>query len=139
MEMPTKPRYLTKSRFKTGCECPTKLFYSGKKEYGNTKDDNSFLKSLAEGGFQVGELAKLYYPGGTEVDTLDYNEAIARTTALMAKENVVIYEGAFQFDKYFVRVDVINKVGSNVELIEVKAKSVDVGNLSFFKISFFGF
>ncbi len=58
-----KPKYLTKSRFKLGRECPVKLYYTGKKEYPSTNDDNDFLASLAEGGFQVGELAKLLYPG----------------------------------------------------------------------------
>ena len=51
-------RYLTKSRFKLAIECPTKLYYTGKKEYANNILDNPFLEALAEGGFQVGELAK---------------------------------------------------------------------------------
>lgn len=43
-------RYLTKSRFKLAMECPTKLFYTGKdNEYKNTKGDDEFLESLAEG------------------------------------------------------------------------------------------
>ena len=66
---PKKPRYLTKSRFKIAQECPTKLAYTGKPGYGNTKNDDPFLRALAEGGFQVGALAKLYIPGGTEVET----------------------------------------------------------------------
>ena len=52
------PRYLTKSRFVMAMECPTKLFYTGKKEYKNQDNDDPFLESLAEGGFQVGALAR---------------------------------------------------------------------------------
>ena len=55
---------LTKSKFKLATECPTKLFYTGKQEYANTSLENPFLEALAEGGFQVGELAKQYLPGG---------------------------------------------------------------------------
>ena len=33
------PRYLTKSKFLSAVECPTKLFYLGKKEYKNTKNE----------------------------------------------------------------------------------------------------
>jgi hypothetical protein len=47
-------RYLSKSRFKVALECPRKLAYVGNKAYVNTKQHNDFLKSLAEGGFQVG-------------------------------------------------------------------------------------
>ena len=54
-------RYLTKSRFKQALECSTKLFYNKKVEYANLSNEDSFLQSLAEGGFQVGELAKFYF------------------------------------------------------------------------------
>ncbi len=43
-------RYLTKSRFKSATECPTKLFYANKiHEYANSMSDNAFLESLADG------------------------------------------------------------------------------------------
>jgi|LakMenEpi03Aug12_release.lakeMendotaPanAssembly.Ray.scaffolds.fasta_scaffold4676496_1 hypothetical protein len=38
-------------------ECPAKLFYTGKETiYANQKNDDPFLKALAQGGFQVEEL-----------------------------------------------------------------------------------
>ena len=53
------PRYLSKSRFKQGMECPTKLFYTNKKNiYADSSAENAFLMALAEVSFQVGELAK---------------------------------------------------------------------------------
>lgn len=118
-------RYLTKSRFKVGYECPTKLFYLDDKSYGSTKADNSFLEALAEGGFQVGELAKLYHPGGTEITALDKEEAARQTAELLKQKNVTIYEAAIKFENMFVKVDVLIKTGNSVELIEVKAKSYD--------------
>lgn len=120
------PRYLTKSRFKTALECPTKLFYTGKgKEYANAMSEDTFLQALAEGGFQVGELAKIMYPGGVEV-TVDGHEAQEQeTTRLLQQENVTIFEAAIRFEDLFIRVDAIRKRGSSVELIEVKAKSFD--------------
>ena len=55
-------RLLTKSRFKQALECPNKLYYTKKKEYGNLKQEDPFLEALAQGGFQVEELARLEYP-----------------------------------------------------------------------------
>ena len=52
-------RYLTKSKFKLGLECPTKLYYVGKKQYPNQKQSDPFLTQLANGGFQVEALARL--------------------------------------------------------------------------------
>ncbi|MBU1245348.1 DUF2779 domain-containing protein [Myxococcota bacterium] len=119
------PRYLTKSRFKLGRECPTKLFYTKKKEYPDTKLDDSFLAALAEGGFQVGELAKYYHPGGHDITSLDYEEAEKQTNELLQQEKVIIYEPAIRFGNLFIRIDVLVKDGKHLELIEVKAKSFD--------------
>jgi hypothetical protein len=80
----TRPRYLTKSRFKLATECPTKLFYTGKRsEYADQSLDDPFLRELAKGGFQVGELAKLYFAGGHSIDELDYETALKKTNELL--------------------------------------------------------
>jgi len=121
--MRQKPFYLTKSRFKSALECPTKLFYTGKDDYANTMDEDEFLMALAEGGFQVGELAKYYHPGGHDITSLSYKESLAETNALLNQENVIIYEPAIQFEDFFIRVDVLVKTGNKIDLIEVKAKS----------------
>ena len=86
------PRYLTKSRYKKALECPTKLYFLDKHNiYANSKLDDPFLEALANGGFQVGSLAKCYYPHGIEVSSMDYDEAVAQTTELLKQENVVIF------------------------------------------------
>lgn len=125
------PRYLTKSRFKLGLECPTKLYYTKKKEYLDSKMDDAFLAALAEGGFQVGELAKCNHPGGHDITTLDYEEAERQTNELLKQDKVIIYEPAIKFNNLFIRIDVLVKNGNHFELIEVKAKSFDPREDSF--------
>lgn len=118
------PRYLTKSRLKLGMECPAKLFYTQKESvYANEKLENPFLAALAEGGFQVGELAKAYFPGGKMIDTLDYSEALAQTNELLQQTDGVIFEAAVRWENLFIRADILVKKGSRLDLIEVKAKS----------------
>lgn len=120
-----RPRYLTKSRFKLAVECPTKLYYTGKPEFLDTAQDDSFLAALAEGGHQVGALACLMIPGGTLVDDPTHAEQLARTQALLQQDAVVIYEAALAAGDLFIRVDILRKRGREIELIEVKAKSYD--------------
>jgi hypothetical protein len=63
-------RPLTKSRFKLAAECPTKLFYTGKPRlYQYLKQEDCFLAMLAVEGYQVGELAKCFYPHGVEISS----------------------------------------------------------------------
>jgi hypothetical protein len=121
-----QPRYLTKSRFKLAVECPTKLFYTGKpKLYADTRQEDSFLQMLAEGGYQVGELAKCLYPDGIEVTETEHKAALERTASLLQREQVVVFEAAVAFEDFFVRIDILIKNGDHYELIEVKAKSYD--------------
>ena len=116
-------RYLTKSRFKLAHECTAKLFYTGKKEYADQKVEDSFLEALADGGFQVGALAKCYYPDGVEIEASKNEDALVETNKLLEKDKVVIFEAAFRYQNLFCRVDILVKDGRRVELIEVKAKS----------------
>ena len=108
-------------------ECPSKLYYTGKSNYVDKKLDDVFLESLAKGGFQVGELAKLYFPGGSNIDDLDHDIALDKTKALLQNENIIIYEAAFLYNNLFIRVDILKKSGNNIHLIEVKAKSYRSG------------
>ena len=76
--------YLTKSRFKIGMSCPTKLYYnSHPDDYDNNDDGNEFMKALAKGGLQAGELAKLYYPGGVEINGVTKEKQLEQTNAAL--------------------------------------------------------
>ncbi len=130
----SQPRYLTKSRFKLGRQCPTKLYYVGKPDiYANNSFDDPFLRQLAIGGFQVGELARHYFPGGEHVLTQNYKTAVEITDDLLRRDQVVIYEAAFQHGDLFIRADILVKDGDNIHLIEVKAKSCDFEDESGFR------
>ena len=74
--------------------CPTKLFYIANDEYANQSVEDSFLAALADGGFQVGELAKQYFPEGINIKTLDVIKSLEKTKELLKKENVIIFEAA---------------------------------------------
>lgn len=126
-------RYLTKSRFKLGRECPTKLYYTNKKkEYADNKLDDPFLEALAEGGFQVGALAKCYYPEGIDLqDYIGYDEPLRVTEEYLQRDSVTLFEAAFAHDNLLIRADIVVKKGMNIELIEVKSKSYSSEDVDF--------
>ena len=110
------PRYLTKSRFKLGLECVTKLYYTGKKdEYADQKIDDKFLLALAEGGYQVGNLSLFEFSDNPNddnvvIETLDYENSLLITNHKLSKEGrVVIAEAAFKYNNLFIRADIIVK------------------------------
>lgn len=119
--------YLTKSKFKLAAECPTKLYYNEHPEYANQKSGDEFLMALAEGGYQVAELAKCYYREQNPVDLkyLPNEAALRKTNELLSKDNIVIFEAAIKYKNLFVRVDILVKQNNSIRLIEVKSKSID--------------
>ncbi len=120
-----KKKLFTKSRYKTGKDCPVKLYYSMQPQYYNKNKDDKFLQALSEGGYQVGELAKVYFPGGIDVNDTTYAESLEKTNQLLKKEKVTIFEAAIRWQNYFIRVDILQKNGDKLEIIEVKSKAYD--------------
>lgn len=121
-------KYLDKSKFVLVMECPTKLYYASNPEYANTKANDDFLQALAEGGFQVAELAKCYYRDQNPVDLKDYDStaALAKTNELLQQDEVVIFEAAVQYENLFLRADILVKKGNSLRIVEVKSKSIDL-------------
>ena len=122
---------LTKSLFTTSLGCPRKLYYATHKElYDNANSDNDFMRSLAEGGIQVGALARHYYFSKYSnfahyyIETKDAAEALRITTKAMQEQNVVIAEAAFEWNSCLVRADILVKIGDTIQLIEVKSSSM---------------
>ena len=126
-----KQKLFTKSAFKIALECPRRLYYAYDSNlYANQDLTDDFLKSLADGGFQVGELAKVYYgvKGDADIDVLGYDEAVEKTKELFKNDTINIAEAAFRYGNLFVRADIIEKKGNDITLIEVKAKSWQSGD-----------
>ena len=124
---------LTKSRFILGLSCPQKLVYQKDPDYRNLRSEDTFLRSLAEGGNQVGEFSKAHFPEGHDVKTSDSTKALVETTELLQRENVVIFEAAVQWGNCFVRVDILEKIGRSIKIHEVKAKGYNPEHQSPFK------
>lgn len=124
MTIPSQKRiYLTKSGFKLAWDCARKLVYSKDKRYQDLRVDNDFLKLLADGGFQVGELAKFVFGPGIEIESAGHDDAERATRdSFASKENVTVFEAALRYEQLFVRVDVLQVTGEILHVIEVKAK-----------------
>jgi hypothetical protein len=118
--------FLSKSDFKVARTCATKLYYR-KLGYPSNRDDDEYLRFLADGGYMVEAIAKLCYPDGIEVDFDKGAEYSAEETLrlLSAHEAVTLFEATLLFNKRLARIDILRKTGQTFELIEVKAKLVD--------------
>ena len=122
-------KYLTKTLFKKGLECPIKLTV----DYESSEDKNEFLDALADGGFQAEELSRLYYSPGVLIEDYDYATSLQKTRDLIRKPKSIIYEAAFLYENLFIRTDILVKTDNVIKVIEVKAKSFDSTMENIFK------
>lgn len=123
-------KYFTKTIFKKSLLCPTTVYYYDKgDEYINNEIGNDFIKSLMEGGYQVEFLAKDYYPSGINLKNLSMEDNVRQTKTLIAqKGDRILFEPIFEINGFLVRVDILEKSGNTLKIIEIKAKGFDFEN-----------
>jgi hypothetical protein len=116
--------HLSKSQYMRGLQCHKKLWlYKNKPELALTRDQTTLNR--IETGFEVGELAKSLFPGGTEVvfDRSNFDGMIEQTARLISAGESVIYEAAFRTRGVFIKVDILVRNGDAWDIYEVKAST----------------
>lgn len=122
---PTSQRTLSKSDFKLGRTCPVKLYYR-EHGYPDNGADSPMLQMLADSGYRVEALAKALRPDGIPLPRSgDPAEAFALTREHLTAPVVTLFEATILAGRRLARVDILEKNGDEIRLIEVKAKSFD--------------
>jgi hypothetical protein len=118
-------RTLSKSDFKLARSCDAKLYFR-ENGYPDNRDSNPYLALLAEGGYMVEALAKARYVDGVQ---LEYGRGVVddykRTIDLLGRDQVTLFEATLLVGRQQARVDILEKKGNTVRLLEVKSKSFD--------------
>jgi len=115
---------LTKSLLLSAYQCPKRLWLEINSP--QLRDSDPSGEALARIGTEVGELARSLYPGGELIGHIaDPEEAVSETEALLRQSGpVLLYEAAFQFGPYLVRLDILRRDEcGRYSLIEVKAST----------------
>lgn len=116
--------YLTKSDFKVAQTCPTKLYYR-KKHYPTSEEDDEYLSHLADQGYLIEALARIFYPDGRWVGFQQDVEAAAWDTMAALSSNGTLFEATLISGGKLARVDILVRRGDVFELIEIKSRSFD--------------
>lgn len=122
---PERTRTLSKSDFKLARSCAAKLYFR-EHGYPDTRDADDYLALLAEGGYMVEALAKARYQGGVQLEYgRDVAADFARTLEALQGDTVTLFEATLLVGRRQARVDILQKRGRVVRLLEVKSKSFD--------------
>ena len=113
---------LSKTQYCTGLRCPKILWMDINK---NEEYDPSMVnQNRINDGIKVGELARGYFGSYTLVPySSDINSKIAETEQLINKKNPIICEAFFSGSDVFCIVDILRKLSSSFEIVEVKSST----------------
>jgi Domain of unknown function(DUF2779) len=113
---------ISKSKFMAGRQCLKRLHLSIHVPELAAQPDESH-QAIIEQGREVGLLARQMFPGGVAVESKSREEAIRATQELIANRDApAIFEGAFESQNVFVRVDILHRrQDRRWRLIEVKS------------------
>lgn len=114
---------LSKSRYVTGLQCPKRLWWTVHEPNAPELAGDDQLQAIFARGHRVGELARMYVPGGVLID-LPHHELDARVAATakaLAEGAPAIYEASFFEDGIFASVDILERRHRGFALVEVKS------------------
>lgn len=120
-------RTLSKSDFKLARTCAAKLYFR-ENGYPDNRDSNPYLALLADGGYMVEALAKLRHPDGVLLEYgkgVNVAESYVQTVEYLKRDTVTLFEATLLHNRRQARVDILEKKGNVVRLLEVKARSFD--------------
>lgn len=117
------PHFLSKSDFQVARSCGTKLYYR-KLNYPSNRDEDEFLKMLAQGGYMLEAIAKLLFPEGIKLtENADILTTSRATIDALKAKQITLFEATLWSKGKYARVDILVKQNQVFHLIEVKAVS----------------
>ncbi|MDZ7715303.1 MAG: DUF2779 domain-containing protein [Balneolaceae bacterium] len=118
--------YFTKYLFKTGLECPTRLYYN-KQDYPENQTPFPFIAHLRFNKKMLFKLLESLFAEGESVENNAIEEAAEETAYKLQDENTVLFAPVFIFDKAMAKVPVLKKEGESVTIFEVHTKAYNPG------------
>ncbi len=129
---------ITKSNYLLGIQC-LKLLWTYKNDSDNFPEPSDELKHRFEQGHEVGELAKVLFPKGIDIEDKDFKYNLKKTKEFLEKK-VPLFEASFLVDDLYARADILVPKSKAWDIIEVKSstsvKDINIHDLAFQKYVF---
>lgn len=115
-------KLLTKSNYLIGLQCPKYLWITLNEDEKIPPSDVRTSHRFKE-GYLIDELAKRFFPAGTDISSDDFKSSIAQTKELIA-QGKLLFGAAILYDRIYSRVDILTPSAGNAwNIIEVKSST----------------
>ncbi|MDX1618662.1 MAG: DUF2779 domain-containing protein [Balneolaceae bacterium] len=122
----TGRRYFTRHLFRSGCTCPSKLYYKSDSDtYPEKFDGRPFMAHIRFNRNQLTKLLKAGCPGGIRVDRDDYASSAHTTSRELEQKHTVLFNAVFVSGRYVCRVPVLEKEGERLRIYRIRSRAFD--------------
>jgi hypothetical protein len=124
---------LTKSDYLLGLQCP-KFLWIKKNDKERIPEPTELEQKKFDVGTRVGKLATEWYSNGISLADEDFKDNLEKTKDAI-KKKVPVFEAGFISDNLYSRADILNPVGDEWDIIEVKS-GTEVKDLNIHDVAF---
>lgn len=121
--------YFSKHLFRTGLQCPTRLFYKAS-NYPENRQPLPFIAHYRYNKKQLKSLFKSRYPKGIQIDRASVERAYRETRKRLQKDRAVLFDAVFIHGRFMAKVPVLEKDGHSINVYRVQTKAFQRGKHS---------
>lgn len=114
--------YFTKHLFRTGLECPTRLYYYAN-NYPENREALPFIAHYRYNKQQLINLARCSFAKGISIGSSSLETSFEETKKKLKKKRTVLFDAVFLHDRFKASVPILEKHGKEVNIYHVQIKA----------------
>lgn len=114
--------YFTKHLFRTGLECPTRLYYKAK-AYPENEEFLPFIAHYRYNKNQLISLARSSFPKGVQVNDTASQSALLQTEKLLNQNQATVFDPVFVAKQCMARIPILDKKGNRINLYQFHTRA----------------
>ncbi len=119
-----KNRYFTKHLFRTGLECPTRLYYKYH-DYPENRESRPFIEHFRFNKKQLIKLVRTAYPEGEVISGDSIEEGALETLEKLEGREDAVFDGIVVSGRLMAKLPVMVKKGNRLRVISIQTKVYD--------------
>lgn len=117
-------QFFTRHLFRSGLECPVKLYYNAL-NYPENRESEPFIAHVRNNRKLLKYLARSFYPDGLLIRETSVQKAFKKTRMELEKGRVTLFEPEFLWNRCRARVSILDKKDDRVFLYAIQTKAFD--------------
>lgn len=115
-------RYFSRHLFRTGLECPTRLWYRAR-NYPENRESIPFIEHYRFNKKQLTRLCRRQFPKGVEIEASTMEGVAQRTSEALKKRKSILFGPLFIHGRLLASVPIAEKKGNTLRIYHIQTKA----------------